>query len=240
MTKVQAAALAGMMIAMPVAADAQGIADPVNVIRGTRLDVSARGTTLQVPDIAVISAGVITQAPDAATAMSQNAAKMARVVAALRSAGVAEKDMATASINLSPQYRYSASEVPVVTGYQASNTLTIRFRDIGKSGAILDTLVKQGANQINGPTMMIDKPEAALDTARLAALKQAQARAALYAGAAGLKVKRIVSIAEAQDYSPQPMPMMAMARSADAAAKTEVMPGEQSVGVTLSVVFELE
>jgi hypothetical protein len=148
--------------------------------------------------------------------------------------------MATSSIRLSPQYRYAQNEMPVITGYQASNNLTIRFRDIGKSGAILDVLVKEGANQINGPTMTVDKPDAALDAARVSAIKAAQTRASLYATALGLKVKRVVSINESQDYAPQPMPMMMAARDASAEAKTEVLPGETSIGVTVSVVFELE
>jgi hypothetical protein len=241
MNNTQMAVLAGMAIAIPaVAVDAQNIAEPVNIIRGTRLDVVARGSSKQVPDIAVISAGVVTQAPDAATAMAQNASRMTRVIAALRKAGVADKDMATSSISLSPQYRYAQNEMPVITGYQASNNLTIRFRDIGKSGAILDVLVKEGANQINGPTMTVDKPDAALDAARVSAIKAAQTRASLYATALGLKVKRVVSINESQDYAPQPMPMMMAARDASAEAKTEVLPGETSIGVTVSVVFELE
>jgi uncharacterized protein len=209
-------------------------------ISGTRLDVTARGDVRRVPDVAIISAGVVTQAADAATAMRDNAARMARVIAALKKAGVADRDVSTSSINLSPQYRYVENQTPVITGYQASNQLTIRFRDIAKSGAILDALVKEGANQINGPTLTIDKPEAAQDEARIAAVKQARARADLYARATGLKVKRIISISESDGSSDAPVPMVMMARSADAEAKSEVLPGEQSVGVTVSVVFELE
>lgn len=208
-------------------------------IAGTRLDVTARGEVLRVPDIALITAGVVTSAPDAATAMQQNADRMARVIAVLKRAGVADRDISTASINLSPQYRYVENQAPVVTGYQASNQLSIRFREIRRSGAILDTLVKEGANQINGPQMIVDKPEGALDEARAGAVRIARARAEVYAGATGLKVKRIVSISESADYSPPPVPVM-RAQMADASAKSEILPGEQALGVTLSVVFELQ
>ena len=126
----------------------------------------------------------------------------------------------------------------MITGYQASNQVNVRFRDIARAGAILDVLVREGANQINGPTLTLDRPEAALDEARLAAVKQARARADLYAGAAGLRVKRIVSITEAEGFSP-PVPVMAQ-RANMAEAKTDVLPGEQQVGVSVSVVFELE
>jgi uncharacterized protein len=162
------------------------------------------------------------------------------VIAALKKAGVADKDVSTSSISLSPQYRYAENQPPVITGYQASNQVNVRFRDIGKSGAVLDILVKEGANQINGPSLVIDKPEAAQDEARIDAIKSARARADLYASATGLKVKRIVSISESESFSGGPVPMMARGMMADAAmAKTEVLPGEQTVGVNLSVVFEL-
>jgi uncharacterized protein YggE len=220
-------------------AEAQVIAPPL--LSGTRLDVSARGEVKRVPDVAVISAGVVTQSTNAAKAMQENAARMARVLAALREAGVATKDIATASVSLSPQYRYNENQPPAITGYQASNQLTVRFRDVGKSGAILDALVREGANQINGPTLVVDNPEAALDEARVAAIKAARARADLYASATGMHVKRIVSISEAEGYSPQPVPMMARGMVADAAmAKSEILPGEQSLAVGVSVVFELQ
>lgn len=230
-------ALIAAAAAFPAVAGAQ-IASPAQIIQGTRLDITARGDVKRAPDIAIISAGVVTQARDARTAMSDNAARMARVLAALRRAGVAERDMATSQVALSPQYRYAENTPPAITGYQASNTLNIRFRDIAKSGAILDALVAEGANQINGPSLVIDKPDAALDEARLAAVTQARARAELYARATGLSVKRIVAMSEAADYAaPPPMPMLQMARQAK--ADTEIVPGEQSVGVTLSVTFEL-
>ncbi len=234
------AGLAAIALMSPVMAEAQ-ITPPTQIIAGTRLDVQARGESRVVPDIAVISAGVITEAADAATAMRDNAARMSRAMAALKKAGVADKDIQTQSVSLSPQYRYVENKPPVITGYQASNQLSIRFRDIGKSGDILDVLVKEGINQINGPNLTVDKPEAAQDAARLSALKILQVRAALYAKATGMTVKRIVSISESVDYSGGPVPMMMARGMADSAeAKTSIAPGEQSIGVTLSAVFELQ
>ncbi|CAM3155706.1 SIMPL domain-containing protein [Sphingomonas antarctica] len=228
---------AALLMLIPAGAQAQSVATAP--IAGTRLEISARGEVKRVPDIATISAGVVTQAVDARTALSDNSARMTRVVAALRKAGVAERDLSTAQISLSPQYRYADNQPPVITGYQASNSVSVRFRDISASGAILDALVAQGANQINGPALSIDKPEAALDEARLSAMAAARSRAALYARAAGLTVRRIVAISESADEQSRPYPVMMRAMSADAAAKTEVLPGEQSVGVTVAVTFEL-
>lgn len=208
-------------------------------ISGTRLDIVAQGTVQRVPDVAVISAGVVTTAGTAKAAMASNATAMARVLAALRGSSVAERDIATAQIGLSPQYRYVENQPPVVVGYQANNSVTVRFRDIAKSGSILDALVAAGANQINGPSLTIDKPEAAQDEARAEAVKIARSRAELYAKAAGMTVKRIVAISESSSMSgPLPMPYV-RAQMADSAAKSEIVPGEQDIGVTVNVTFEL-
>lgn len=210
-------------------------------ISGTRLDVVATGEVRRVPDVALINAGVVTQAQTATAAISQNATQMSRVIAALRRAGIAERDIQTSSISLSPEYRYFDNQAPVLTGYRASNDLTVRFRDIKETGAILDALVAQGANQINGPTLTIDKPEAALDEARRDAISKARARAELYARAIGKRVGRILSISESgATMPPHPMPMMARGAVAQDAAESKIVPGEQALSLTLSVSYELE
>lgn len=230
--------LAGLALAVPAVASAEN-ANYNQTITGTRLELSARGETRVTPDVAIINAGVITDAPDAAAAMTENAAKMDRVMAALKRAGVAERDIHTQSINLTPQYRYVENKPPIVTGYQATNQLNIRFRNIAKAGSILDVLVKEGINQIDGPTMGLDKPEAALDAARVDALKQVRARAELYARSAGMSVKRIVAISETSDDDVQPRYAGQRAMASDAAS-TKIAPGEQSIRVTVSAVFELQ
>lgn len=228
------------MALVPSTAMAQStVAVPVPVIQGTRLDVVATGESRRVPDIAVISSGVVTQAPDAAGAMRENAGRMARVIAALKKAGIADRDITTSMVSLNPQYRYGENVPPVITGYQASNTLSVKYRDVKKSGAILDALVAEGANQISGPNLQLDKPEAAEDEARTDAIRKARARADLYAAAAGLKVKRILSISESGGYQP-PVPQMVYARAEAKSADTAIMAGEQTVGITVSVSFELE
>jgi uncharacterized protein YggE len=233
-----------MTMALPAAAAAQGLpssVEPLVPANGTVLDINAEGRTSRVPDLATIRAGVVSQADTAAAAMADNAARMSRVLAALKRAGVAQRDIATSTVSLNPQYRYTDGQPPAILGYQATNTVTVRFRDVARSGTILDALVAQGANQIDGPNLSIDQPDAALDAARTDALKKARARADLYAAAAGLRVARIVSIAEqGQDSGSQPIRPMAMMRAKAADAPTEIAPGEQDVAVTLAVRFLLQ
>ncbi|GGE84346.1 SIMPL domain-containing protein [Sphingomonas prati] len=227
--------------AMPAIAAAQVAPLPVATLGGTRLDIVATGEVARAPDIATIFAGVVTQAPTASAALAENATRMTATIAALRRAGVAERDIQSAAINLSPQYRYGENVPPVLTGYQASNQVTIRFREIKRAGTILDALVQAGANQINGPAFSLDKPAAALDEARTAAMALARTRADLYARAAGMTVRRIVAISEEGEQTNQPRPMMvSMALSRMEKDATPVQAGEQTLGVTVRVTFELQ
>ena len=160
------------------------------------------------------------------------------VLEALRRSGIAERDIQTSSVSLSPSYRYVENQAPVLTGYQASNQVTIRFREITRAGAILDTLVREGANQIAGPSLEVERPGPALDEARVLALRAARARADIYAAAAGLRVARILSITEnGGDY--RPPPPIAMMQRGMADMETKIVPGEQALTVSVSVSFEL-
>lgn len=229
--------LAAAALTVPASLPAQ-TAVAVPAIAGTRLDVNATGEVTRVPDLAIISAGVQTQQPTATAAIEQNAALMARVLAALKRAGIDERDIQTSSINLNPEYRYDNNRPPVLTGYRASNTVNVKFRDLRRTGAILDALVREGANQINGPTLTIDKPEAAYDEARVKAIANGRARAELYARALGMRVVRVVSVSESGSFVPPPMPV-AYARAEMAQADTKIVPGTQDLTVSVSMSFEL-
>ena len=232
--------LAAAALTAPAAAAAQTTA-LVQPIAGTRLDVAASGEVTRVPDIAVISTGVVTRAATATAAIQQNATRMERVRAALKRAGIEDKDIQTSSINLNPDYHYEQNKPPRLTGYQASNQVSVRFRDLGKTGEILDVLVAEGANQINGPSLTIDKPEQALDEARMKAIANGRARADLYARALGMRVTRLLSVSESGGYSaPPPMPMYARAEAMSADASTKIDPGEQKVQVSVAMSFELQ
>ena len=216
---------------------ATGYAMPAD---GTLLSVSAEASAKRVPDVATISTGVVTQAADANAAMRANAVQMDKVMAAIKAAGIGERDVQTSGINLNPQYKYVENAPPSIVGYQASNTVNVKVRDLSKLGKVLDAFVEQGANQVNGPSFEVDKPDEAYDEARVAALKKAQARAQTYADALGLKVRRIVSISEGGASFPRPMPMMrATAADAGFAKETSVSPGETTLSVNIDVVFEL-
>lgn len=203
----------------------------------TTLNLQAYGESKAAPDMASIGLGVTTQAATAAEALRLNAAKMSAVLAALRAAGMAERDIRTSAISLNPQYVYGQDQPPKLTGYQASNEATLIIRDLARLGPAIDAAGAAGANQINGIRFGLKDPQAAEDEARRAAVKALAAKADLYAQVTGYRVVRLVSLTEGGGYQPgPPQPMFAMAK---AAAPTPVEPGELNVRIEVSALYEL-
>ena len=212
---------------------------------GTLVSISASGEATRVPDVAGLSAGVVTEAEDGDAAMKTNAEQMEKVIKAIRKAGIEEKDIQTSGISLTPRYEYPPNTAGspnrpgrTLVGYIARNTVNLKVREIGKLGDVLNALTEAGANQIHGPSLEIGEPEPVLADARQQALDKAQARAKTYAEALGMKVRRLVSVSESGSAG-IPRPMM-RAEMASADARAPVAPGETTLSVNLDLVFELE
>jgi uncharacterized protein YggE len=204
------------------------------------LTINAQGETRIAPDLATITIGVVTQGGTADAALGQNTTKMNAVVAAIKRAGVADRDVQTSNLSVNPQYQYGQNEPPKLTGYEATNNVTVKVRDLKNVGKVVDGVVAVGSNQINGISFGLDDDSKAMDAARTDAMKKARARADLYATATGLKVNRIVSISEGGGSGPvYPMPMM-RAQMAGAAGPPPVAPGELNVSVDVNVVYLLK
>jgi len=225
------AAPAALAQAAPPAAD--------TMFRATTLNLAAYGEVNAAPDMASISLGVTTQARTAADAMQANAARMAQVMAALKKAGIAAKDIQTSGLNLNPQYVYEQNVPPRLTGYQASNQVAVIVHDLARLGAAVDATVTAGANQVNGISFGLNEPTASENAAREAAVKALQAKADLYAKATGYRVGRLVSLSEGGGYTPgPPMPMVMMAAKREA-ADTSISPGELKIRIDVSGLYEL-
>lgn len=233
-------------IALPTPAMAQATA-PMTIAPGnTLLTVSADGRSVRTPDLAVFTAGVASSGKTAGEALRSNAADMNRVIAALKKAGIADRDIQTSNLSLNPVFApqvqrpdgsYEQPEQRII-GYQVNNSVTVRQRKLGEFGRVIDTLVEAGANQVSGPSFQMDDPDAASDEARLAAMKKARARAELYARAAGLRVGRILSISETGGYNGPPVVFSRM-RGESAAASSPVAAGEIQLNANVTVLFEL-
>ena len=176
-TFVRAGAMALLLAAAAAPAAFAQTAQPSagSMFQTTTLNLSAYGETRVAPDKATINLGVVTEAPTAAGALAANNEKMNSVIAALRKAGIAEKDIQTSGLNLNAQYDYVQNEPPKLRGYQASNQVTITVNDLAKLGAAVDATVKAGANQVNGISFGLKDPSAAENAARQEAVAQALA-----------------------------------------------------------------
>jgi uncharacterized protein YggE len=233
------AALAGLVLGGAAAAQAPDRPGTMRFFDGALLTVTADGETKVVPDMATINVGVVTQAPTADAAVADNSRKMNAVMAALKKAGVADKDIQTANLSVNPQYRYGQNEPPKLTGYEAQNNVTVKVRNLKNVGKAVDAVVAVGSNQINGISFGVEDDAKAMDAARVAAMKKARARAELYADAANLKVQRIVSIVEGGAAAPI-YPVAMMRAEAAAAPPPPVAPGELTLTASVTVTFALK
>lgn len=218
---------------LPVAGLAQEAAAPAT------LTVTAEGQSAALPDLATVSVGVTTQGETAAQAMAANASALTAVVARLKAAGIAERDLQTSNLSLNPNWQQSdGTQAPVIAGYVATNVLGVRVRALETLGQVLDAAITDGANTLNGISFGLDDPGPALDTARVEAVTAARARAELLAGAAGVTLGRVLSISEGGGYVPPgPMPMFRM--EADMASPVPVEGGEVDLTASVTMVFEI-
>lgn len=162
----------------------------------TLLEVASTGEANARPDRATIHAGVTTIALTAVQAAQANGEKMGQLIAALRSAGVAPGDTQTSMVSLNPNQTWNQTTGPQITGYTASNNLTILLRDPKQASAIIAAAFGGGANTVNGPNFTLSADSEAIAAARLDAVKRAREQAEAYAAAFGMKVARVIRISE--------------------------------------------
>jgi uncharacterized protein YggE len=241
--------MAGLGALAGAPAAAQSVPAPLDgeaAFRATTLTLSSYGETRTAPDQATISMGVTTQAPTAGAALAGNRTRMTAVVAALRAQGLAERDIQTSGLDVSPQYTYARGPngqeqgPPRIAGYQVTNQVTVLVRDLARLGPAVDAVVAAGANQINGISFGLQNADARSDEARRQAVANVRRKAELYAQAAGLRVARLVTLSESGGYTPRPpVMMMRQAMEASADSSTPVQAGEVGVRVDVTAVYEL-
>ena len=254
-----------LSLLLPAAALAQTVsADAISALgpTSTLLSISSEGRSQRIPDLALFNAGVVSQGSTAAEAMADNSRRMDAVIAALKRSGIAPRDIQTSAITLQPRYSNPELEAQIVArqtrqpyvppanpgppriiGYEARNSVSVRVRKLGEMGRIIDTLIASGANQVDGPSFTLDDQKQALDEARAEAIADGRARAELYARSTGLRVARILSISEGGGYYPVQQVFVSARGGAMGAPPppppAPVAPGELTLGVNLSMQFEL-
>lgn len=233
-------AVASLPFTTPVIAQEAASGQETRASKPATISVTGRGEAYAAPDMAVIRVGVMTEAADAAGAMSDNNGKQAAIIDALKAAGIEARDMQTSDLSLDQRIAYPEKEAPRIEGYRASNMLTVRVRDLEKLGEILDATIQAGATNLVDLNFQRDDNKALQDDARKAAVEDAVSRATIMAEAAGVKLGAIRMIDEGSaQMPPRPMAMMARAGMADMESSVPVQAGEMVISTDVRVVFEL-
>jgi len=204
--------------------------------RTTTLNLSSQGEVRIKPDIVILSLGVSTEAATAQAATAAASQKVNAVVQALRAAGVAQKDIQTQYVQLTPRYSDQSNAARQIVAHQAFSAVTATVRDMDRAGPLLDLAVAAGANQVQGVRFGLADPSIPERQARDQALHALQDQAAQVAGVLGYRVVRLVSV-NAQAYS---TPVTVERRIAEPmAAGARIEPGELTVRAGANGVFEL-
>jgi uncharacterized protein len=207
------------------------------------LTLLGHGEVKAVPDLAVINLGALTQATTAKAALDANTKNISALLAALKEAGTADKDMMTINFSVGPRYDNGSPKTgqpPKLIGYDVSNSVVVTVRKISDLGAILDKAVSVGSNQIDGISFAVDNSQAQQDEARKAAVKDALRKADLMAQAAGVKLGPIVNMSENGAMQPAPMAMRNRGMMSEAAAPVPIAQGEMTISSDVNIVWELE
>ena len=167
---------------------------------------SGEGKVTATPDIAVISASILTQGKDSKAAQDSNSVKSKAVADFLKKEGIDDKDVKTSNYNINPQYVYPPNGgQPSISGYQVSESYEIKVRDLTKVSAVLDGLVSAGANQVNNLGLQIENPDELQTQARQMAIDNAKKKADELEKQVGISLGRIVNFSENSAGSPIPM-----------------------------------
>ncbi len=234
---VRAGRIAGLAMLIALSATAVSAADAPPT-----LSVSGIGEVAAVPDRALVTTGVVTEAETAREALDLNSAALEQVMEELREAGIVDRDIATSGFSVEPRYHYPRGAdgddgPPRIVGYRVSNQLNVRVRDIDRLGNVLDRAVTVGANRIEGVAFHVSDADRHLDAARAEAVRDARRKAEIYAEAGEFELGRILTVSEQDDRAP--VRPMALARMAMDAESVPVAAGEQTLAVRVDITWEI-
>jgi uncharacterized protein YggE len=217
---------------------------PVNVNVGNQqgIWVNGEGIVNVTPDIAVLNLGVSAQAAKVADAQAQAAAAMDNVISTLKSNGVDPKDITTVYFSISPLTKYdNTTQQTTITGYQVTNTVSVKIRTIDKTGSIIDAVAAAAGDliRINGISFSVDNPEQYYSQARTLAMNDAKAKARQLADLAGVSLGRPVYIAESSASAPTPVLFPNQAQAVPAPT-TSISPGQTTITLDVQVAYSIQ
>lgn len=201
-----------------------------------QITVTGTGQVAAAPDMATITLGVTNEAAEAADAMAATSQAVSAILDQLSGKGIADRDMQTQQFSIHPVWsnRGNGSDgTSKITGFQASNMVMVRIRDLDKLGSILDAVIADGANNFNSLQFSVQDPDPLMEQAQKAAVADAMARAELLTSAAKVSLGPVLSISE-HGGGGRPMPMAAMRESSGPIAA-----GEVTINASVTMVFQI-
>jgi uncharacterized protein YggE len=204
-----------------------------------RIIVVGDGQVTAAPDYARIRSGVTTRAKTAREAADANSKAMAGIMAALASAGIEQKDIQTSRFSVQPVYVYAANTEPKLTGFSASNQVSVTIRPIDKVSDVLDKLIAAGATDAGSVEFLHSDTTKTLDRAREAAMADARRKAEVYAHAGGLSLGGVAWITEDSSYSPPMQKVAVMRAPAAPGAPPPISAGEDTLHVHITVGYDI-
>ena len=237
----QASAIAILLLTVALVLVESGTAAEGDKIADRLVNVSASGRIAVVPDIARISAGVMTEADTTREALNRNKAVMVKLIDGLKAAGIAANDIQTSSLTVSARYTQGKEGRPsMVSGYTVSNQVRLTVRDLSRLGNILDQTITLGANQTHGIAFEVSNAETLEDDARKLAMENARRRAQVYATAAGAQLGPVLRVSEGGLFDDNTLFRIDKFSGRDSvAASVPVEVGTQSLTVSVQVTYAL-
>ena len=209
--------------------------------RFTRVLVTGDSIVQAQPDTAVLSIAVVTQGKRALDAQQENATKSEAVIRALKTAAGAGAEIKTSGYSLQPMRVYRQGQPPLITGYEARNSVTVILSDLTKVGSVIDAAATSGANDVGSISFTLRKDRPARDQALADATREAVSKAQVIAQALNGRIVRIVEVQEEGTVRPRPvMEEMMQMRTADAAANTPIEIGTLDIRSRVQLIAEIE
>jgi uncharacterized protein YggE len=246
-----AIAVAGALIIFLAVLTISGIIEAINKVREGRyigqgaqykntISISGEGKVLSKPDIGQVDLSVISNAKTVAVAQKDNTDKMNKITQSMKDLGIKEEDLKTASYNIYPQYQYTAGR-SLIIGYEVSQTLEVKIRDLEKVGAILGKAAELGANQVGSLTFTFDDPEKLNAQARQEAIDNAKEKAQDLAKSLGVSLGKVVSFSESSSGMPTPIYYAKELSSGmgGGGAAPDVQTGQNEVNVIVNIAYEI-
>lgn len=218
-----------------------GLAQDAQSTMGT-ITMEGIGSVAVAPDMAVISTNVATTAKTASDALAENSAAIAKVIDAVKAAGVEAKDIQTQGFGIYPRYESSTSSgrQPKIAGYEVRNGIEVNVRDLDKLGGLLTIAVESGANSVGSIRFEVSDPEDKLDEARKAAVAAARQKAETFASAAGVELGNILSITESNVQGPVPGMSRALSLASAAPGAAPIEAGEETISANVTIRWALK